>query len=74
MAATHRITCVMDAAAMELGSTQADTRKVKQILYNLLSNAVKFTEEGGQVLLRASIVPLENHVCPSSHPATLGGS
>ena len=42
---------------MELGSTQADTRKVKQILYNLLSNAVKFTEEGGKVLLRASIVP-----------------
>ena len=56
MAATHRIRCEMEAAE-DLGSTQADTRKVKQILYNLLSNAVKFTEEGGQVLLRASIVP-----------------
>jgi PAS domain S-box-containing protein len=56
MAATQRIRCTLEAAN-ELGSTQADTRKVKQILYNLLSNAVKFTEEGGQVLLRASVVP-----------------
>ena len=37
----------------ELGQIQADARKVKQILYNLLSNAVKFTNEGGQVTLRA---------------------
>jgi CheY-like chemotaxis protein len=29
--------------------SNADARKVKQILYNLLSNAVKFTSEGGQV-------------------------
>jgi len=40
-----------------LGSFQADARKVKQILYNLLSNAVKFTNEGGQVTLRAGRVP-----------------
>ena len=46
----------MDAAE-ELGSIQADARKVKQILYNLLSNAVKFTIEGGQVTLRAGRVP-----------------
>ena len=46
----------MDAAD-DLGSIQADARKVKQILYNLLSNAVKFTNEGGQVTLRASRVP-----------------
>jgi PAS domain S-box-containing protein len=56
MAATQRICCAMEAAD-ELGSAQADARKVKQILYNLLSNAVKFTEEGGQVRLRASVVP-----------------
>jgi signal transduction histidine kinase/DNA-binding response OmpR family regulator len=43
-------------AAEELGSFQADARKVKQIAYNLLSNAVKFTIEGGQVTLRASRV------------------
>jgi CheY-like chemotaxis protein len=50
------IRLAMDAA-QELGSIQADARKVKQIVYNLLSNAVKFTPEGGQVTLRASRVP-----------------
>ena len=43
-------------AAEDLGSIQADPRKVKQILYNLLSNAVKFTADGGQVTLRAARV------------------
>jgi signal transduction histidine kinase len=43
-------------AAEELGTFQADARKVKQIAYNLLSNAVKFTTEGGEVTLRASRV------------------
>jgi PAS domain S-box-containing protein len=43
--------------AEELGSIQADARKVKQIVYNLLSNAVKFTAEGGHVTLRAGRVP-----------------
>jgi PAS domain S-box-containing protein len=51
-AATRRINLVMDETG-DLGSIQADARKVKQILYNLLSNAVKFTNEGGQVTLRA---------------------
>ena len=55
-AATRHIRLDMDAAE-ELGSIQADARKVKQIVYNLLSNAVKFTHEGGQVTLRASRVP-----------------
>jgi PAS domain S-box-containing protein len=41
----------------ELGELQADTRKVKQIVYNLLSNAVKFTVEGGRVTLSARRVP-----------------
>jgi PAS domain S-box-containing protein len=35
----------------------ADARKVKQIVYNLLSNAVKFTPFGGEITLRASVVP-----------------
>ena len=55
-AATRRIRLTMDAPE-ELGSTQADARKVKQIVYNLLSNAVKFTTEGGEVTLRAGRVP-----------------
>ena len=55
-AAARHIRLDMDAAE-ELGSIQADARKVKQIVYNLLSNAVKFTSEGGQVTLRAGRVP-----------------
>jgi PAS domain S-box-containing protein len=55
-AAARHIRLGMDAAE-ELGSFQADARKVKQIAYNLLSNAVKFTMEGGQVTLRACRVP-----------------
>jgi len=41
----------------DLGTIQADARKVKQIVYNLLSNAVKFSIEGGEVSLRATRVP-----------------
>ncbi len=55
-AAARHIRLVIEAAE-ELGSFQADTRKVKQIAYNLLSNAVKFSSEGGQVTLRAGRVP-----------------
>ena len=55
-ATTLHISLGIDAAK-ELGSFQADARKVKQIAYNLLSNAVKFTSEGGQVTLRVSRVP-----------------
>jgi PAS domain S-box-containing protein len=55
MAANRGIRLEMEAVE-DLGSVQADSRKVKQILYNLLSNAVKFTEEGGRVTLRAGIV------------------
>jgi PAS domain S-box-containing protein len=51
-AATRHIHLSMEAAE-ELGSINADARKLKQIVYNLLSNAVKFTTEGGNVALRA---------------------
>jgi PAS domain S-box-containing protein len=43
--------------ADELGTMNADGRKVKQIVYNLLSNAVKFTANGGEVILQADRVP-----------------
>jgi PAS domain S-box-containing protein len=55
-AAAHRIRTSMEVAE-ELGATIADPRKVKQIVYNLLSNAVKFTDDGGQVAVRAARVP-----------------
>ncbi len=55
-ASARHIRLAVDASD-ELGSFQADTRKVKQIAYNLLSNAVKFATEGGQVTLHASRVP-----------------
>jgi PAS domain S-box-containing protein len=43
--------------AEQLGTMNADGRKVKQIVYNLLSNAVKFTADGGEVILQAERVP-----------------
>ena len=55
-AAARQIELALDAPG-ELGSIQADARKVKQIVYNLLANAVKFTPEGGQVTLDATRVP-----------------
>ena len=54
-AAARRVHVSLDAG--ELGSMNADGRKLKQIVYNLLSNAVKFSGEGGEVTLRARIVP-----------------
>src|SRR3954464_15138283 len=55
-AATRHVRLNMDASE-DLGPMRADSRKVKQIVYNLLSNAVKFTSEGGEVVVRASVVP-----------------
>ncbi len=63
-AAIRHIRLSMDVAD-DLGSIQADARKVKQIVYNLLSNAVKFTVDGGQVVMRACIVPRSEVGVPS---------
>ncbi|HEY0469527.1 MAG TPA: response regulator, partial [Polyangiaceae bacterium] len=54
-AASRQVRLAMDAG--ELGSMNADGRKMKQIVYNLLSNAVKFSGEGGEVTLLAHVVP-----------------
>ena len=54
-AASHGIGLLLETAD-DIGSVQADTRKVKQIVYNLLSNAVKFTGDNGRVTLGAAIV------------------
>src|SRR5688572_28437989 len=55
-AVTRKIRLDMEVDS-ELGTIRADARKVKQIVYNLLSNAVKFSNDGGQVTLRAHSVP-----------------
>ena len=37
---------------VEIGTVEADSGRLRQVLYNLLSNAVKFTPPGGRVALR----------------------
>jgi signal transduction histidine kinase len=39
--------------APEIGDVTLDQHKFKQVLYNLLSNAIKFTDDGGEVEIRA---------------------
>jgi CheY-like chemotaxis protein len=55
-AAAQRISLELETGE-DLGMTQLDLRKTKQIVYNLLSNAVKFSDHGGRVILRARRVP-----------------
>lgn len=40
----------------DVGSIQADERRLKQILFNLLSNAQRFTESGGTIKVEANRV------------------
>lgn len=37
-----------------VGTVNADSRKIKQVVFNLLANALKFTPEGGKVVLSAT--------------------
>ena len=52
----HKITLDLRMDANADIEIEADSRKLKQILFNLLSNAVKFTGAGGSVLLTARAV------------------
>jgi signal transduction histidine kinase len=51
-----RVQVDADASAK---SVVLDPQKFKQVLYNLLSNAVKFTDEGGSVIVSASLEPAD---------------
>jgi signal transduction histidine kinase len=53
-AARHGIE-LSTVVASDVGTIEADERKVKQILYNLLSNAVKFTPDGGRVAINVRV-------------------
>ena len=55
-AVSQRVQVEIDISE-DLGVSQLDSRKTKQIIYNLLSNAVKFTPEDGRVSLSAKRVP-----------------
>jgi len=50
----NKISLQMDIPT-NLPPLKADSRRVKQILLNLLSNAIKFTDQGGKVVVSASI-------------------
>ena len=40
----------------DLGSIQADERRLRQVLFHLLSNSLRFTESGGEVVVTAQRV------------------
>jgi len=53
-----------------LGQSQADERKVRQVVLNLLSNAIKFTPEGGRIDVGA--VPKDGFVEVSVRDTGIG--
>ena len=54
-AAAQQISLALEIQG-DLGASQFDVRKTKQIVYNLLSNAVKFSPQGARVTLSARLV------------------
>lgn len=46
----------------DLKNIQADSLKIKQVLYNLLSNAIKFTPDGGEIGIKATQTNTETHI------------
>ncbi|WP_160061804.1 sensor histidine kinase [Psychromonas sp. L1A2] len=46
----------------ELKNIQADSLKIKQVLYNLLSNAIKFTPDGGEIGIKATQTDTETQI------------
>jgi signal transduction histidine kinase len=48
-----RLTSIIDEVPETIS---ADELRLKQIIYNLLSNAVKFTDDGGNICLKARVI------------------
>ncbi len=65
------------AAALPELVMDYDPDKLQQIVSNLLSNAIKFTPTGGEVVVRADLLPAGNHGGPlpvtgsAAHPRRL---